>query len=630
MSFHSSTGGSAADSSSAGGFSAGGGGRGGGRGGRGGGGDPGGRGNHRGDRDASSGGFPKIRTRRVPRGLRPLISNLNDCMSCLDIIFDLSDHHEISFVQADAAARCQLHAALEQIDRNTRFFGNDRQSFLLQKIFKLLCALGKTHLLTKTSLLHFMSMSTPSAACMVPFIDHFLEVLMALEPKPRLYWMVVWMCVMTMTEIPYLPDWHEGFFAWFDAEMTGVPCAVQLDDGLKEVLKDIRRRTDAFFTAVLSVTPNPKDKAALALTVEQRIAAACQQLNIEDPLPDEDNEADPDDHKSQASAASSIGGGNRPNPRCRYFEGCRAIAQLMAEQSVGHEFFTELSNPDLIRLVAGLMRRMTRRSTGPMSLRSFNDQLCCKLLRIVNAKGKNYKLKLTEIALRICQATRNIPIALRWFVLASAIEDSEVQKVNRALQAAIVLMKLGNFHWIEGVPHEYTETAIAILDELFGVQEMSKPSDVVLSTFHDAWDAVTKAREGKWKEPKKTDKRQSKATGGGGEAGSSEHPDSPPPPGAAGGGAAQTSSGTSSRPFAAAGGGSQTSSGNAKHSSSSRSRATGGRGGGEKSASFEQSRRSSAPASGSIRTLEEEEAMLHARLDQIKISKQREREQRGE
>jgi hypothetical protein len=366
------------------------------------------------------------------------------------------------------------------------------------------------------------------------------------------------------------------------------------------------------------------------LTVEQRIAAACRGLNIEAAQPDEDNEVDLDDTKSDVSAASSIGGGNRPNPRGRYLAGCQRIAQLMAFRRRGHKFFTELSDPDLIRLVAGLMRRMTRRSTGPMSLRSFNDQLCCKLLRIVNAKCKNYKLDLTESTLRICQATGNIAIALRWFELASEIEDSEVQKVNRALQAAIVLMKLGNFHWIEGEPHETSEAASAILDELFGFQLMpeSVSSDVVLSTFDDAWDAVKAAREGKWKEPKKTAKRQSKAPGGGGEAGSSEHHDSPPPAGAAGGGAAQTSSGTDSRPFAAAGGGSQTSSGNAKHSSSSRSKATGGKGGSGKSVSFEQSRRSSAPASGSVPSLEEEEAKLKARLDEI--SKQRNRDPRGE
>jgi hypothetical protein len=617
-------GGSPAGGSPAGGSSAGGGGRNRVRGGGGsGGGDDHRDHRHRGA-SASTSAFPKIR--RVPRGLLHLIGNLNAAMNCFEINFGLSDRHQTSFVQADAAARCQLHAALEQHDRATRFFGNDAQSFLLQKMFKLLCALGKTHVLTRTSLLHFMAMSTPNPVCMVQFADHFVEMLMRLEAKERMWWMVVWMCVMTMTEIPYLPEWHEGFFAWFDARMTSVECTVDLDDELTDVLTDIMRRTEKFFTAVLSVTPKPTDKVALALTLDQRIAAACRGLNIEAPQRDEDNEVDPDDTKSQVSNASSIGGANRPNPRGRYLAGCQRIAQLMAFQREGHEFFTKLSDPDLIRLVAGLMRRMTRRSTGPISLRRFNDQLCYKLLRFINSKGKSYRLNLTEIALRICQATGNIAIALRWFELASAIKDSEVKQVNRALQAAIVLMMLGNFAWIEGEPHESSEAASAILDELFGVEKMpaSVSTEVVLSTFRDAWEAIKAAREGRWIEPKKTDKRQSKATGRGGEADdSSEHHDSQPPAGAAGGGAAQTSSGDSSRPFAAAGGGSQTSSGNAKHSSSSRSNATGGKGGSGKSASFEQSSRPSAPASGSVPSIEEEEAKLMARLKEI-------REQRGE
>jgi hypothetical protein len=492
--------------------------------------------------------FPEIPIRSVPGALLDFILKLNSMMACFNIIFGFCKNGHLIASQAETAARAQIWAALEQIDRHSKFFRQSELSFLLAKLFKQLGCLGKTHRLTVNSLLSFVAQSTPSAPCITVFFENFLSALMDLDPQRRMFWIVVWMCVMTMTDIPFRPEWQQDFFRWFDAKIASSDCP-DINEELDEVLSDIHRRTVEFFEAIPeSRAPTPAE-----------VAAACSSLQIQEPECDEDGDADVD-RESVVSSASSVGGGKFHDSRARYMRGCASIAQLMTFRIQGHALFTALMIPDLKRLIAGLMRRITRRTKGIMSLQNFNLRLSYKLLLILNTHRREYRMKLTEIALRICQATGNIALALAWFEYADKIDAKSVEAVNRAIEAALVLMRLGNLAIIGGEPHTITAVADDILQEAFFHRQMEEPTTLVQKTIEQVEVEVKAAREGKWKQPgQETVRRRPAAAGGGGKeasSGAARHR-----PVAAGGGGKEASSEHARRRPAAAGGGVASSSG---------------------------------------------------------------------
>jgi uncharacterized membrane protein YgcG len=357
------------------------------------------------------------------------------------------------------------------------------------------------------------------------FLEHFSAGLDAIEdPRTRMWWTVVWIFATTMTNIPATLAWHRDFFTWYDWKISQSKFdAPVIDAGLDLVLKDIQDRTAAFFQAI------PEDH----VPTSDQVSEACKRLNIQ-PVQViaslEDDQLD-DDNASEVSTASSRGGGDSSDAAARYRHGCTCIAQMLAFCAEGEGFLRDLTFADLNRLIVALLRRMLRR---PKRVKDFNFRLSLKLLRIVNHNGMSYGLRRNEIALRICQGTGSIALAIAWSKAAPKDDSRDVNAVNAAIQAAVVFMRLGNQPYIAGQPHATTPEAAAIAHEAFSGQKMKDPPKLVRITFDAVAEEIRSARERKWKDPhsdhshSQTHRCPPAAAGGGGQAASSETHGQPP------------------------------------------------------------------------------------------------------
>ena len=494
-------------------------------------------GGHAGDRPD---GFPKVPIGSVPDDLRPLVARYNRLCACLDI---LSGQHRAGLLtvpQFHAAARALIWAVLENKDRHAAFSGRTDMSFLLKKLFKQFGILGTTHRLSKNSILSFVAQSTLSAEMIAAFLDQFSDGLDAIQDaKARMWWTVVWIFATTMTNIPATLAWHADFFTWFDWKISGSKSACPpIAEGLDLVLKDIEARTVEFFLAI------PEDRAP----TEEQVSEACSRLNIQPVQVLQSLEEDQldDDNVSVVSTASSVRRDDSSDPAARYRHGCASIAQMLALGAEGQGFFRGMTFADLNRLVVALLRRMLRR---PKRFRDFNFRLSLKLLRILNQHGKSYGMKLIEIALRICQASGSIALALAWFQSAPKDDSKDVNAVNSAIQAAVVFMRLGNLPVVAGQPHSITPAAAAIFQEAFSGQKMKEPAKLVRTTLDTVKEEILLAREGKWKDPhsahshSETPRRPPAAAGGGVQEASSEAPRHTPPAARGGGRGGRTTRG---------------------------------------------------------------------------------------
>lgn len=469
-------------------------------------------------------GCPKVQLGSCPDELRSLLCKFNRFAECIDVTSDLHRRGHLLDAQFHTSARALVWAVLEDKDRHSTFFGTNEKSFALKKLFKQLGILGKKHELRENSLLSFVVQSTLSARLINDFFESHSAGLMAIQDTDeapaaqlRMFWIVVWIFATTTTKIPATPTWYDDFSAWYDWKITGskTECP-KIEASLDRVLVDLQTRTHEFFIAV----PDARVPTA------EQVSEACKRLNIQAPSVlaalegDDDGGDDGASVLSTASSRASSRGGDSPDVGARYKLGCASVAQVFAFlTSEEHDFFRMMTIPDLNRLVVSLLRRMLRR---PKRFREFNFRLSSKLLRILNQHKMAYKLKLVEIALRICQATGSIALALSWHYSACEIDTKNVNAVNGAIQAAVVLMRLGNLPIVAGKPHEITPVANAIIDEAFSNQKMKDPVELVRKTFDQVKVEIQSAREGKWEDPSETSRRRPAASGGAAQAASSE------------------------------------------------------------------------------------------------------------
>lgn len=418
---------------------------------------------------------------------------------CISDIKDLMSIDHLTPAQAATSGRAQVNFTLEQFKRNEKFHGTDVFHFIAGKLIKQLAVLGDKHIFSELELLFFVCQATANQACIEKFKESFMHQMSEMcSSIDQIFWLLCWICVMTMSDAPYNPELYNHFFRWFEAMINGEESPEDVPDYVARIVEDMQARVQAAFD---SLPEDPK-------STRQQIEEACAELCIDPPHLDEDGDPDDDDAsdggRSAASSVYSVGG-TCHNPMDRFDEGIETISQLLQSYKQSHPLFREMTAQQLERLIRGLLRRMTRRRKGNRSLRSFNRILCEKLLEIVNRHGSDYKLNLSEIVLKVIQATGILDIGLRLWELVSH-ERNNPEIVNSALFAALIMMRLGNHTMLRN-----QAVVDLIFDSAFSCCDSDIPQSVdfpehfaviLQSAIDSAREEVGNALDGTWQVPK--------------------------------------------------------------------------------------------------------------------------------
>jgi hypothetical protein len=400
--------------------------------------------------------------------------------------------------QGATCGRAQVNFTLEQFKRDEKFHGTYVFHFIAGKLIKQLAVLGDKHIFSESELLFFVCQATANQACIEKFKDSFMPKMSEMcSSIDQIFWLLCWICVMTMSDAPYTPAFYNHFFRWFEAMINGDSSPEDVPDYVARIVEDMQDRVQAAFD---SLPEDPK-------STRQQIEEACAELCIDPPPLDEDGDQDDDDASlgghSTASSVYSLGG-TCHNPMDRFEEGIETIGELLQSRQSHHLLFREMTDQQLERLIRGLLRRMTRRSKRNRSLRSFNRILCDKLLEIVNRYGSSYKLNLSEIVLKVIQATGILDIGLRLWELVSR-ERNNSETVNSALFAALIMMRLGNHKMLRN-----QDVVDLIFDSAFRCCDSDAPQSVefpehfaviLQSVIDSSGQEVGYALDGTWQVP---------------------------------------------------------------------------------------------------------------------------------
>jgi hypothetical protein len=348
----------------------------------------------------------------------------------------------------------------------------------------------------------FVLQCTSSDSLYKWFIANALNPLLKIEEnETKTFWLLVWVCVMTMTDIPTMDQpFQDDFCTWFQDSVAG-DHAQELSHELASIVESIQTKvTDAYSR----ITEQPQsDKAA--------IAKACQGLCIDLPL-DEDEEEDATQSVGGQSAASSVSGDKTRDPLKRFHDGFAKVKSFFAHaSSLG---FTQMKPQQRVRIARGLIRRMTRRTKCKQSLRNFNRSLSEKLLAIVNKFNSNYKLDINEITVRIIQATGHSGVGLKWFELVSSVTVSP-EITERVLVSALLFINLGNHTALDDMETVGKLFQACLQDQKVDLEK--KFSHIVESALEKAWTDSKNALAGKWTPDDECDSQPAHACARGGD-----------------------------------------------------------------------------------------------------------------
>lgn len=436
-------------------------------------------------------GFKHISLRGLPDHLETLIVKYNQFGFTFYKINELARNGSITDAQASTAGRSQVFMVLEIGDRGKRFLRSSHFSFIIRKLFQQLATLGKTHSFMLSDLIFLVCQSTPSAECIDRFVKTFAQILSGLEVDLRTFWLMTWLCVMTMTDVPYNPKLYKQFLAWYEAVIQDHE-SVKVDESLATILEDLQTRVRTATNAL------PTNKGT-----RDQIERACQQLCIEPPPLNEDGEEEPDDASvGGQSAASSVASlhGTPKNLMHRFDEGFATIEAMMALFCENSSLTSAMKPDQFEKLIRALIRGMTHRSKGKRSRRSFNKSLSDWILYNCNSHSKDYQLNPANIAAQIIKATCCPDFGLRWFDQFSP-EVNNVDILRPALTSALILITLGNHTHIKS-----GGVFDAIMDECCGLKQkqskFSRQFDTIFSSAKTSCDeAVAQALQGTWEVP---------------------------------------------------------------------------------------------------------------------------------
>ena len=413
--------------------------------------------------------------------LHVLHERFNRCEQMLSVIDSLFREKKFTCAQAATAIRAQVNLCLNT--KPTSDYSGPKFAFLAAKILKGLISLGKRHAFTETDLVLFVLQCTNSKSLYECFTRDALQPLLGNETK--IFWLLVWVCVMTMTDIPTMDQqFQDEFYNWFQQSVAGNHTQ-KLSYELASIVESIQTKvTDAYSR----IGDQPQsDKAA--------IVKACKGLCIDVPL-DEDGEEDDTQSLGGQSAASSVSGDRTRDPLKRFHDGFAKVKSFFGFfVDATSLVFNQMKPQQCVRIARGLIRRMTRRTKGKQSLRNFNRSLSEKLLAIVNKFNSKYKLDINEITVRIIQATGHSGVGSKWFELVSSVTVSPAI-TDRVLVSALLLINLGNHTALDDMETVGKLFQACLRDDKVDLEK--KFSHIVESALEKAWKDSRNALAGKW------------------------------------------------------------------------------------------------------------------------------------
>ena len=360
----------------------------------------------------------------------------------------------LTAVQAATILRAQIARILERGDPAKKYKDSKVFAQLAMKILSQLQTLGKLHQFTREELQYFVLMCAPNPEVFEKFQSEFLTTLAALDQNQRTFFLLFWIAVMTMTNIPNSQENLDAFYAWFNATING-QTTPRISPELAAIFAAMQQKVNLAYEAIGDEPSEDPDARKQAR----------QKLGLP---PSDDDQDDAVSHNSGFSAASASSatsaGGTRRDPLWRFRAAIMCLKNVFEQlciQSGKHAFFQSMTPEQLDELVRGLMKKMTCRSSGSRSHNAFGRKIREIMLSLINKHRAKFVLSIERTTTSIIVATGSVQAGLDWHTRASTVDLS--QKQNNCICSALIMFDLG----ING-SLQNTANVTPILDAAFG------------------------------------------------------------------------------------------------------------------------------------------------------------------
>jgi hypothetical protein len=428
---------------------------------------------------------PRIGFRGIPDAFKANLTTVNQLIEFFNAITKMLADDILDGPKASTTLRVVIAHLLERGDRAKKYTPPQRFSPLAWKILSEFQKLGTSHDLLQTELQFFALQVSPSIGVFTHFTDNFLQVLDGLASVTKVFWLLFWVAVMTMTDVAKTPRTLHQFYDWYGSYIRGND-PKEVDEALAAQLTAMNEKVQAAFKAITpdgEANPEQRRKARASLCLS----------------PVEDDGDDAASNASGISAASAVSASSGGDPLWRFRKVIQVLTDIfrhLSDSSIQkHPFFKTMIPDRLDELVRGALRKMTCRSTGKHNRQAYNRKIRETVLSLVNKFQAKFRLDLNKTAQSIILATGSVGAALDWM---STTSSAGLPKQNHALIAAFLLFDLG----INDKLHDHDKVT-QILSAVFNGTQLKIEDDKHFATL--AQSASTRASEdlsaaliGKW------------------------------------------------------------------------------------------------------------------------------------
>ena len=441
---------------------------------------------------------PRICFKGIPDDFKVHLVMVNQLIKFFNAITKMLADDILDGPKASTTLRAVIAQLLERGDRAKKYAPPERFSPLAWKMLSEFQKLGKSHDLSGAELQFFALQVSPSICVFEHFTDNFLQVLDSLAPETKVFWLLFWVAVMTMTDVAKTLKTLHQFYDWYGSYIRGNdPKEVVVDEALAALLTAMNAKVQAAFKAITpdgEANPEQRRKARASLCLS--------------PVEDDDGD-DAASNASGISAASAVSASSGGDPLWRFRQVITVLTDIFGllkrSSSPMHPFFNTMTPERLDELVRGALRKMTCRSTGKHNRQAYNRKIRETVLSLVNKFQAKFRLDLNKTAQSIILATGSVGAALDWMTTTSS---AGLEKQNHALIAAFLLFDLG----INDKLHDHSKVT-QILSAVFNGTQLKIHDDERFATL--AQFASTRASEdlhaaliGKWKSIAKDDAKK--------------------------------------------------------------------------------------------------------------------------
>ena len=414
----------------------------------------------------------------------------NGFIHVFNTVESMMQSESLTPVQAATILRAQIVSFLERGCRAKKYKNPAVFAPLAMKILSQLQTLGKLlHQFTHEDLQYFVLMCAPNPEVFEKFQSEFLTTFAGLDSNHRTFFLLFWIAVMTMTNIPQNQGDLCAFYDWFNATITGQDTP-RISSELAAIFGAMQTKVN---TAYEAIDNKPNDDPTARRQARQK-------LGLPPSEDDDDDGASANSGFSAASASSTTSaGGTRRDPLWRFRAAImciKAVFEQLCLQSGKHAFFQSMTPEQLDELVRGLMKKMTCRSSGPRSHNAFGRKIREILLNLINKHKANFKFCITRTTTSIIVATGSVQAGLDWHRHASSVDLLQMQ--NNCICSALIMFDLG----ING-SLQNTANVKPIMDAAIGSGKIRLPegkfAKLAQSAAERASKDLTSALAGQWR-----------------------------------------------------------------------------------------------------------------------------------